>query len=563
MAIETRKELLDWLQARPPRWAESIAIRAALRALPIVTLSDEEGGAPLLLAAFRAAAIAWGACSASHLDLNQGARAADKALRAQKDSRRLFGPKAKALLAVQKAIQSIRSPFYADFAAQAAEASTDAFALFAYPTFAAHPWSDDMDRTYAENRAAVARADAWRDIAMDCARLEAVDVYRAAAVLLPQPLRLTVDYDRPVEDDRATPRLLPPPGDHWKVWTQWHQRRVEGHVAGFDIPGDQDRAEDDALLLRLAEGVDEAFWDQDPQIVNRALSRWLEEARARGAPSPPADKPDLEAVARVLEKQASPEARIVDGKLDAGPNQRFDAPRYSGDLAELPSVLLANAAVLRASLPDNADAVIGRCLDAYREELQVRGNRPILSILKAMTSAIRAEVFVPPVGELEERPEKWTLRDSREWGLGTADLFKSFFQYHLDLIRHFPLDPEREALFEATAIDEVAASGPALTEPVDAVAALIRDLADKGFATENIVRIIEAHQIYARDIAQLPLSEDSGDLVSPKRRHVLSSAGFYLSAYTVLGSTASLAPFAPALMEGLRSAAATMLSFIR
>jgi hypothetical protein len=207
--------------------------------------------------------------------------------------------------------------------------------------------------------------------------------------------------------------------------------------------------------------------------------------------------------------------------------------------------------------------VIRRCIDGYRDELRARGNRPILSILKTMSSAIRAEVFVPPAAELDEQPDGWVFREPREWDAGTAELFKSFFRFHLDLIRHFPLDPEREALFEATAIDEAAASGAALTEPVDAVAALIRDLADKGFATENIVRIVEAHQAYTRDVAQLPAPEDAAEIVSPKRRHVLGTAGFYLSAYSVLGSTASIAPVVPAVMEALQSAAAKLLGFIR
>ncbi|HYG46363.1 MAG TPA: hypothetical protein VD846_00335 [Allosphingosinicella sp.] len=566
MEVQTRQELAEWLQGRPRSWSEVIAVRAALRVMPLVARSDEEPSLPLLLSAFRAVAIGWTVCSAPHLHLERHAEAAAQAIRANKGGSAVYGVRRNAVQAVHKAIESVGSSFHAVLAGEAAEAAVEALALSAYPSFAAHPWADDMERAYAEDQVAATRASAWAEISNDCAWLDtSTGRISAPTRLSERSLRLTGrDPDRPHDLMHTALRFLPSVASHWEVWADWHQRRVEGHLAGFDIPGDKGRGEDLAILIRLAAGSDETFWGQGPQYVNVTLGRWLDEARARAAGHRQAsDKAEVEAIARDLEHQASPEARIVDGKLDAGPNQRFDAPRYSRDLAELPSILLVNAEVLRNSLPTNASGVVGRCLDAYRDELQVRGNRPILSILKAMTSAIRAEVFVPPSADLEEQPDRWRLRDAREWGAGTADLFKSFFRYHLDLISHFPLDPEREARFEATPVDEAAASGSALTEPVEAVAALIRDLADRGFATENIVQIIEAHQRYTRDVAQLPPSQDVADVVSPKRRHVLSTAGFYLSAYAVLGSTASIAPFAPALLDALRSAAAAMLSFIR
>lgn len=559
MAIATRQELVDWLDARPSYWSEVIATRAALRVVPLLARSIEEDRRRLaLLDAFRALSLAWGACSSPHLNLRDGARAAAESLAAL-DAFVIYGRRDDAADAVLRAVQSIGSSFHATLAADAVEASAHAFSIHAYPNFAARPWADDMEKAYAQDQADAAHARTWEEVSADCDRL-ASDVGRAdnSVFLATRPLSMTSD-GQPYMIGRAA-RHLP---SHWGVWIDWHQRRVEGRHRGFYIPGDTDGVEDEAILKRLAEAGDEEFWAEGPEHVNAALSLWLKEAQARTeGRARPGGKLDLDSLAGILEKQASPEARVVDGKLDAGPNQCFDAPRYSDDLAALPSVLLANAGALRDSLPPNAGAVIGRCLDAYQDELRVRGNRPILSILKSMASAIRAEVFVPPVAALEEQPSEWVLRDTREWGAGTADLFRSFFQFHLDLITHFPLDPEREALFEATPIDEVAASGPALTEPVDAVAAMIRDLADKGFATENIVRIIEAHRLFTRDVAQLPPSP-AGETVSPKRRHVLSSAGFYLSAYSVLGSTASIAPFAPAVMEALRSAAAAMFSFIR
>lgn len=561
MSIGTREELLDWLGPKPRPWSRMIATRAALRALPLLAGAKDEGRRRLTLAAFRTVTIAWAACNVPEdYRIEKAAAAAARAINSQIDACDLNVAENYAAEAVRHAAKAVGPAIFPIDAVAAADASAHAYIIDGYPDYAAQPWADDMDRAHAEAGPARTRAGLWGEIANDCDWLDGwTDRAEAPARLSRQPLWLGGPYD----DGRRLGRILLSQADYWEVWTDWHERRIGGHDAGFEIPGDVDRAEDKAILTRLAEAGDEDFWDKGPEHVSVALSRWIGEARARAAADRRQAAEGREALARALEQQASPEARIVDGRFDAGPNQRFDAPAYSGNLAELPSILLANAGVLRDSLPANASALIGRCLDAYRDELRVRGNRPILAILKAMTGAVRAEVFLPPVPDLEDQPGQWTFRDAREWGAGAADLFRSFFENHLDLITHFPLDPEREALFEATPIDEIAASGTALTEPVDAVAALILDLADQGFATENIVRIIEAMQIYTRDVAQLPPMEESADIVSPKRRHILSTAGFYLSAYSVLGSTASIAPLVPALLESLRSAAAAMLSFIR
>ena len=354
-------------------------------------------------------------------------------------------------------------------------------------------------------------------------------------------------------------------GQGYAIWSGWLALRIRGADSAFEIPNDRHGEEDQLILTRLAEATNEDFWDKGATYVNATLQNWIDKARARvadqAAEAPEA--PDRDAIAKALEEQASPEARIVDGKLDAGPNRRFDEPRYSGDLAELPSIQLAAATALRDCLPRNARGIVGRCLDGYRDELIVRGNRPIVNILKAMGSAIRAEVFDESAFESPDEPERWVMRDAREWDAGTGELFRSFFRFHLVLLAHFPLDPEREALIAATPIDEAAATGAALTDPVDAVADLILALADKGFATDNIVRIVEAHRLHNRDIAQLPAAEAATGEITPRRRHVLTTLGFYLQTYSVLGSTASLAPYAGQLLDALQAAAQGLLRLIR
>ena len=184
-----------------------------------------------------------------------------------------------------------------------------------------------------------------------------------------------------------------------------------------------------------------------------------------------------------------------------------------------------------------------------------------------MASSIAADLWTTPDEANRDNPDAWVMKDPREWNAGAADLFRTFFKSHLDLITHFPLDPEREALIAATPIDEVAASDRALTDPVDAVTTMIIALAKEGLATENIVRIVEAHQLYTRDIAGLPRPDAAGlpsTTITPKRRHVLMTAGFYAQAYSVLGNTVTLttSPQVQALMVQLAEAAQTLMAFI-
>jgi TIR domain len=267
-----------------------------------------------------------------------------------------------------------------------------------------------------------------------------------------------------------------------------------------------------------------------------------------------------------LAAQASPDARIVDDRLDAGPNATFDKPRYDGDLATLPSQLRTTLGILSA-LARNASPTVRLCVEAYDNELLLRGTQPILGTLKNMASAIAAQIWIAPDDANKDNPDAWVLKDPREWEAGAADLFRSFFKAHLDLITHFPLDPQREAMFAATPIDEVAASDKALTDPIDKVTDLIVALAKDGHATDNIARIVEGLSEYTRVIAGMPKPDEKelpSTTITPKRRHILQTAGFYLHAYSILGTTAQLStlPQVQALMTALADAAERLMAFI-
>jgi hypothetical protein len=297
------------------------------------------------------------------------------------------------------------------------------------------------------------------------------------------------------------------------------------------------------------------------------LAEWLKEARERAAKNleSTASKPKGPILSDKLQAVTSPQAAERDGKLDAGPNQEFDQPTYSGELADLPSTMRSFIRVLLSSLGENASAFMRSSLEGYHEEIELRGTQPIVGTLRGLAQAISREIWTAQSLVASDDPDDWEMRDEREWGAGMGDLFRTFAKYNADLIKHFPLDKEREDLLRATPIDEIAASGTALTEPVALVTGLVRDLHAQGMATDNIVRIMDAHAQYNRDIASLPPPPANlpVDYVTAKRRHVLMTAGFYLHLYSVMGSTASLAPAYSALGTMVWNAAQSLLAFVR
>lgn len=250
---------------------------------------------------------------------------------------------------------------------------------------------------------------------------------------------------------------------------------------------------------------------------------------------------------KTLAAQASPDVRVEDDRIDAGPNTLFDKPLVDMDLAELPANLRALLGVLIASLPANSPSVVRNCLNAYREHLLERGAQPIVGTIDPFASAVQAQIKA----------------DSGYWDAGLDSLFADFFKRHKLLITHFPLNPERELLVAETPIDEVKASGSALLAPVEAVGEALEDLKSADLTTEDFDKVEAAHQAFTRDIASLPMPAPSDD-VTPKRRYVLGTIGFYERLLAALGAVAGIAatPQGQAAIGAVRAAIETFMGFI-
>jgi class 3 adenylate cyclase len=138
-----------------------------------------------------------------------------------------------------------------------------------------------------------------------------------------------------------------------------------------------------------------------------------------------------------LAEAASPAPSIAsDGRLDAGPNQLYDAPTDSSDLPALPIRQCRLIKTILSDLPRNAPRHLKTALEIYDEELRARGVQPILGLLKDMAVIIESVV---------------AARDAAEWlheGMLTA--FDRLASNHGLFVKHFPLDPKREALYAST-----------------------------------------------------------------------------------------------------------------
>jgi hypothetical protein len=270
----------------------------------------------------------------------------------------------------------------------------------------------------------------------------------------------------------------------------------------------------------------------------KAVIEWIEY-------QPPSRSPVQ--LRNTLAQQASPDVRVQGKKIDAGPNTLFDKPLVDMDLAELPSNLRALLKVLIGSLPDNTPPVVRNCLNGYNEHLLERGAQPIVGTIDPFAEAVRVQI----------------VADAGYWDVGLESLFESFFKRHELLITHFPLNPERELLVVETPIDEVKASGDVLLEPVEAVAKAMAELKSADLTTEDFDRVEEAHRAFSRDIASLPMPKPS-DEVTPKRRYVLGTIGFYERLLAALGAAAGIAatPQGQAAIAAVSSAIETFMGFI-
>jgi hypothetical protein len=294
------------------------------------------------------------------------------------------------------------------------------------------------------------------------------------------------------------------------------------------------------------------------QIVYKSLVGLSKEQRRAAILESIAPKPAKRDIAQIrteLAQTASPQPALNDtNQLDAGPNKVFDKPFVDQDLVELPYMQRTLIKTICRGLPPNAPKILDSALRSYAEHLEERGSQPIVGILKQLASALEKEI------------ETIKATEPELLGAGNADLFVSYFGNHQALITHFPLKSEEK--FADIPINEAEATGDALIKPMADVSEKMQAVVEVGQATQNIGKITENSAKFAKDIAPLPpdvaASEPGSPRVTLKRRYVLSTLGFLVALYNILGSTASILATeqGAALFEAVRKAIEGLSKFL-
>ena len=515
--ITSRESLEEWLKNKQVDFAPVINARAALRVLPYAfgESTPDNWVTRFSLSLFRATAISWAACNFPAHDMGKGVGFAHAEAAA---SARAF-PASAAFSA------------YAS-AAFSASASTDAYAA-------------------ADAHASIFSAPAaWININHDCDRLASeVDRASAARRLTHAPLWPIAAPRRWEGAWASAASRLNALDESYGVWIDWYNRRIKGERAAFDIPGDDDRTEDKAILARLADATNEDFWDKGATYVNTTLQGWIDEARERVRQSETPDEPPSptpEAIRAIAAEIASPSVTLTNNQLDVIANTTFDGQSDTANLDEAIAVLRAVVGALLGGLPGNAPRSFAANLTIYDGELAKRDAKPFLGVLVRMEKSVSAGFHADP----------------EMFDAGVTTNFESYFDAHLAFLTHYRRNEEREAKIAQFSIDDAAASGVALTGPVDEVVKEVDALAEQGLVTDGFVQAIKEQQAINYEVALYtsPASAKSGE-PTVKERHILQTVGFYERTLAIAANTIAVTTQFAAFIIVLKTAIEALLKF--
>ncbi len=252
------------------------------------------------------------------------------------------------------------------------------------------------------------------------------------------------------------------------------------------------------------------------QVVYRSLVG-LDAAKRRGAVidalsslSQPLAAASIAQIGHVT----SPGFRLRGGKIDVGPGLASEQMLSTKELQRLPKRQRELVKTILGGLSDNTPRLFKSCLQKYERHLRGDPDDLIIGVLDDHWQCARA--FLEG-------------RDRLEFDAGLTKALESLERSHNLLISHFPMWERRERAISATPVDEVAASGKALTEPTRRVAAAVEQLAASGQATEAFVAFNQDIREMAEMLAYEPpaATTDRPIEISSKQRFVLSTVGFY------------------------------------
>ena len=228
------------------------------------------------------------------------------------------------------------------------------------------------------------------------------------------------------------------------------------------------------------------------------------------------------------------------------PNAEFDGQTDHVDLAEAIAILRAVVGALLLGLPRNAPPSFAGNLSVYDKELAKSDAKPFLGVLVRMEKSISRGFHAEP----------------EMFDASVTTNFESYFAEHVKFLEHHRRNEEREAAIANVRIDEAAATGSALTNPVDSVLKAAEQLADDNLVTQRFIEALEEQKRIIDEVAMYQTS-GSGSPGEPtlKARAILQNVGFYERTLAVVSDVVTITVGLGLFIAAVREAVAALMKF--
>jgi hypothetical protein len=259
------------------------------------------------------------------------------------------------------------------------------------------------------------------------------------------------------------------------------------------------------------------------------------------------------ATAEILAAASSPDVAVTAaGRLDVAPNPTFDRVVSASSLPDLPARQRVLCRQIIQHVPGNTPPMFTACFKVYGRHLTHAVSEIVPGVLDDQWQTASAYL----VGD-----------EAIVLDAGLTKTLAIFAQNHAEIVAHFPLREDRERLLSETPIDEQAASGEALTDPIGIVQQAVEAAAEAGQVTPALVEHVGdlANRAEALAPPPPPAANEPSTTITPRRRLVLTSLGFFERLWSVIGSTASILSTESGRMlyNAAREAADALMRFIR
>lgn len=283
---------------------------------------------------------------------------------------------------------------------------------------------------------------------------------------------------------------------NWQVWTDWYEHVLHG----ANSPKRGVAALSDEKLIELAQKPNE-FWERKPEVVNAEIAGWVGTSGSR----------------IMLATLTTPEPFMNEhGELDVQPNPVYDKPEVDDDLVELPIRQLSVIKTIKSGLSGDKGNIAPNGLfesfEEYENELLARGTQPFVGVLSDQADIIQGYM------NAKFAKEEW-MRD----GVGVA--CEKFLDNHAKILKHFPLDQDRENKFENFSLVEEKKSDPIFNKSYKETIDIVRAAKEEGITSGEFLRVLEKRLEHAKIVSSLPEQDKNTSKI--KKKAVLKDIGFW------------------------------------